>query len=65
MPLALVACVALAVLLREDPSAAAIYTAPDPRSIDEIVVLPSAVSGDEAPSFLERADRRLVAEELG
>jgi UDP-GlcNAc:undecaprenyl-phosphate GlcNAc-1-phosphate transferase len=65
VPLALVACIAMAVLLREDPAAAAVYTAPDERPIDDVVVLPSAVSGDEQPSFLERADRRLVAEELG
>ena len=65
VPLAMLALIPMAVLLREDPSAAGIYTAPDTRPMDDVVVLPSAVGSDEHSPFLERADRRLVAEELG
>jgi UDP-GlcNAc:undecaprenyl-phosphate/decaprenyl-phosphate GlcNAc-1-phosphate transferase len=76
VPLAMVGVVGLGWLLREDPSVAAVYTAPKD---GDVLVLPSdsgvavavavaladADAEDEPSPRRERADRRLVAEELG
>jgi UDP-GlcNAc:undecaprenyl-phosphate/decaprenyl-phosphate GlcNAc-1-phosphate transferase len=70
-PLAAVAAVALAVLLREDPRAAAVYSAPSALPAELAMANGNGnengrhSAADQPSPFLERADRRLVAEELG